>query len=205
MTDEKEKELQELIKTGKFTDPTVFAQLTQEDKENLMNLATLNFILSESAKFRGKVIDAAIFFEAVITETLGNYFVGGNESKKNTLIKSLVFNRQNISSKISLLRKILQIEHKELYEKYKSDFADADKILIFRNNIAHSVLDTSDKFRKEMVKNPLFDGVKINYYQNAEFKTELITQKIVDNFYSDCYKLIGKFVNLQNELLKNNG
>jgi hypothetical protein len=81
MTDEKEKRLQAFISSGKAFEPGFFQTLAAEDKEDFMSLLTINFLFSQSSKFRGKAIDIAIMLEAMLVEFLGKYFCKGQKEK----------------------------------------------------------------------------------------------------------------------------
>jgi len=199
MTDEKEKRLQAFISSGKAFEPGFFQTLAAEDKEDFMSLLTINFLFSQSSKFRGKAIDIAIMLEAMLVEFLGKYFCK-EDKKKNTLLKSVILDRQNFSSKITWIKKILKIEHTEIYKKYESDLKEISRLIDFRNNLAHSILDSGEEFLNEIKKNPLPERIRITYYKDDDMKTEVLTREDIENFYTDCYKSMTKMAALEKEL-----
>jgi|688.fasta_scaffold886247_1 hypothetical protein len=199
MTDEKEKRLQAFISSGKAFEPGFFQTLAAEDKEDFMSLLTINFLFSQSSKFRGNAIDIAIMLEAMLVEFLGKYFCK-EDKKKNTLLKSVILDRQNFSSKITWIKKILKIEHTEIYKKYESDLKEISRLIDFRNNLAHSILDSGEEFLNEIKKNPLPERIRITYYKDDDMKTEVLTREDIENFYTDCYKSMTKMAALEKEL-----
>ena len=106
MTEEREKRLQVFIASGKAFEPGIINTLDKGDKEDFFTLATINFLFSQSAKFRGKAIDIAIMLEAVLAEFLEKYFRKGDD-KKYTLLKSIILYGQNFSSKITWRKKLI--------------------------------------------------------------------------------------------------
>jgi hypothetical protein len=129
---------------------------------------------------------------------LENIFV--KDKKKNTLLKSVILDRQNFSSKITWIKKILKIEHTEIYKKYESDLKEISRLIDFRNNLAHSILDSGEEFLNEIKKNPLPERIRITYYKDDDMKTEVLTREDIENFYTDCYKSMTKMAALEKEL-----
>lgn len=86
MTEEREKRLQAFIASGKAFEPGFINTLDKGDKEDFFTLATINFLFSQSAKFRGKAIDIAIMLEAVLVEFLLLVFMYVEMNSKEALI-----------------------------------------------------------------------------------------------------------------------
>ena len=207
---ETERKLQKIISgfsKGNMKDLMGIAHLSKEEKEQLMYLATVNFLFSQSAKYRGKVIDITIILEMLLAQILSKYFTNDEEMEKS--LNSFVFDRMQLSSKFNLLKKILKIKHIKVWNKYQKDLKEIGELIEFRNNLAHSILDSSNEYiesLKEKGTNFIetnkgdLEEIQIGYLQDEDFRHEKITKKQVDDFYTNCYAKIELLEEIANEI-----
>ncbi len=183
------------------------AHLSKEEKEQFIYLTTVNFLFSQSAKYRGKVIDITIILEMLLAQILSKYFT--NDEEKEITINSFVFDRMQLSSKFNLLKKILKIKHIKVWKKYQKDLKEIGELIEFRNNLAHSVLDSSEVYIESLKEKGInlaktnkgdLEEIQIGYLQDEDYKYEKITKKQVDDFYSNCYAKIELLEDIANEI-----
>jgi hypothetical protein len=210
---ETERKLQEIIaglSKGNIDIATKFIELNSKEKDQLMYLSTINFLLTLSAKYRGKVIDITIFLEMVLAQILSKYFT--QDEEKESVLNSFVFDRMQLSSKFNLLKKILKTNHIKIWEKYDTDIKEIGELIDFRNNLAHSMLDTTPDYINKVIgetkdivseyKKRELDEIQIIYYTDLDSKTEKVSQKQVDDFYAKCYEKIELIQKISGEIMK---
>jgi len=205
-----EKKLQKIvagISKGNIVDAMGMVRLNNNEKEQFMYLATMNFLFSQSAKFRGKVIDITVFMEMVIAQILSKYFTA-NE-RKESLLNSFVFDRMQLSVKFNLIKKIVKVSHPKLWKKYQRDLKEIESLIEFRNNLAHSMLDSSEDYITSLLEKTKdialggkgnIEEIQVGFYKNGDFKYEEITQRQIDEYYTKCSKKIGILQQLSKEL-----
>lgn len=171
MDDITEKRIQAIIRRAIDGEPDAIAQmisLTGEDKEHASYLLAMNFLYSESSKYRGKAIDVMIFLEMSLSQILSNYFVEDNTSKAS-LLNSFVFDRMMLSAKFNLFKRILKTKHETVWKEYHQEVKEIGELLEFRNNLAHSMLNSSEDYIRG---NSQKDRRSSVYYEERRFRTD---------------------------------
>lgn len=209
--DKTEKRLQPIVKKLSSHDSTWmidYDKLSKDDRVKLNHMVTISLLYTQSAKFRGKAIDISIFFETALSMFLASYFC--SDKDKRSRLNSYVFDRMPLTTKFNLLKKLLKLNHQELWNEHRAALKRCSKLIEFRNDIAHSMLDSSSeyatKLREEYSKGPEHsrtqkaDKIQISYFENNDLKTKEITRTQIDKFYKDMYKQIELLQNIQSAL-----
>lgn len=197
--EETERKLQKIISgisNRNLEDAMEFSKLNNNEKEQFNYLLTMNFLFSQSAKFRGKVIDITIFLEMTLGQILADYFA--KDSIKSTTLNAYVFDRMQLSLKFNLFKKILKNKHLKIWNKFQKELKEISELIDFRNNLAHSMLDSSEEYINSILKKAKelkfeqanLNEIQINYFTDNDFKEEKIKQTQIDDYYTNCSKKI---------------
>jgi len=201
------------IFSGDVTVAADIEKLTEHEANLLDQMYAMHFLFSESAKYRGRVIDITIFVEMSLATVLSKYFSEKNQ-KKEAQLNAYVFDRMPLSQKLMLLKNVLKDSYPELASKYSTDLAEIGRLVEFRNNIAHSMLNSNaeylgkvserlKKIRTETSQQKAFEDIQeieITYYQNGKVTTKRITRKDIDNHHSSCIEKASMLQKLSQEL-----
>lgn len=207
-TEEKLQKIISGISKGDIANAMGMIGLNSKEKDQFMYLTTMNFLFSQSAKFRGKVIDITVFLEMVIAQILSKYFTESEE--KESLLNSFVFDRMQLSVKFNLIKKIVRTSHPNLWKKYQRDLKEIESLIDYRNNLAHSMLDSSEDYITSLMnktKNVAMgnkeniEEIQVGFYKDGDLKNEKVTQKQVDEYYTKCSKKIEILQSLSKELI----
>ena len=131
----------------------------------------LNFLYQKSSDIRGRIIDHSIHVEMSLSNLLAEYFCSDN--KKVGLCLSIVFNSGDLtfSSKVKILKTILDTAERELGIFYPKLIDNLESIRKTRNRVAHSKLDTSESF----LKHKHTDRIQLKFYGEGETKQMTIS------------------------------
>lgn len=211
-----EQKLQQIVSKIFAGDPSVAAdieKLTPYEANQLDHMFAMQFLFSESAKYRGRVIDITIFLEMALAITLSKYFSEQNQ-KKESLLNAYIFDRMPLGQKLTLLKNILKDAHPELSSKYSKDLSEISRLIEFRNNIAHSMLNStpaylskiSEKLKKLRTQGYPKDNrdefleIEITYYQNGKVINRRITRNDIDTHHTSCIEKVAWLEQLRQEL-----
>lgn len=211
-----ENKLQQIVSRIFSGDQTVaieIEKLTPYEANQLDLIYAMHFLFSESAKYRGRVIDITIFLEMTLSTVLSKFFSESNQ-KKESLLNAYVFDRMPLSQKLNLLKNILKDSHTELSNKYSKDMAEIGRLIEFRNNIAHSMLNSSpdyigkisERLKKiriassQQINTDVFLEIEITYYQNGKVINKRITRNDIDNHHNSCLEKVNWLQRLLQEL-----
>jgi len=154
----------------------------------LMNNPVLRHLMQveeKSIDVRGRFLAQAIRIESVIEDIISCHFCPDED--KSRLFRSLIMNNTDFtfSSKIKILEKLLKKYYADLFDRYPKIINDANKIRRFRNKIAHTDLDLSQKVWAERRS----DRIRLVYYEDGERKEQIVTDAEIEKRLENCYQL----------------
>lgn len=136
-----------------------------------------------SHKLRGIIIEKAINLETLIDDFIAMYFCH-SQDKFEEFKKHLFWNPQTgFGRKFEIFKFIVLNKSSQLIEVHPTIIEDIDKIVIYRNMMAHRVLDVS---RNAVNKGNANDSMTVKFLKsNTE---EEITKEITDKLIEDLNK-----------------
>ena len=155
--------------------------------------------LDELAKdIRGSILEQAIWIERLIENIIAWHFCP--EEDKRYQFFSLVINGTDItfSSKIKILKKLLELYYPDLSQKYPKVTKELNKVRDFRNKIAHAMLDNSLEF----LAHRYTDRVQLDVYQDGKEKKLVVTIMDRDEKLKECSRIALALDDIQKEVTK---
>jgi hypothetical protein len=123
-----------------------------------------------AAELRGKFLNGSAWIETLIGDILAAYFCG--DSERRGLFFSEVANDMRLSSKATLLDKILEREFPQLRKTYPRLKQRLDSLRAFRNRLAHAHIDTSEA----ALAAGKSDEVTFIFYEDGQMKRQQVTR-----------------------------
>jgi hypothetical protein len=201
-----------LINSDNF--PKVMTEMKKLDSKtkDRLNLYLANRTLhTESARYRGRVVEMSIYLELNLANLLSQYFA---KDEKKELLNSMVFDRMDLQRKLNTLKNILKTQHLEIWKAEQLNLKKIDKLISFRNNIAHSVLNSSpeysEKIRKkvnQMTKEGKtanhLDEIEFGFYENHQWIFKTIKYSEVGEYHKGIYNGISNIENIGKQIIPN--
>jgi hypothetical protein len=186
-------------------------KLDSETKERLSKFLSNRTLHTESARYRGRVVEMSIYLELVLANILSQYFA---KDEMKELLNSMVFDRMDLQRKFNNFKNIVKTQHKDIWKIEQSSLKKIDKLITFRNNIAHSVLNSSPEYSEKVKKkiNKLTaEGKKINhldeiefgYYENQKWIFKAIKWSEVNEFHKGIYDGINQIERIGKIIITN--
>jgi hypothetical protein len=166
---------------------------------------------TESARYRGRVVEMSIYLELILANVLSQYFA---KNEKKELLNSMVFDRMDIQKKLNTFKNIVKTQHLEIWKTEQSNLKKIDKLISFRNNIAHSILNSSPKYlekiRKkvnEMTKEGKsanhLDEIEFGFYENHKWIFKTIKYLEIEEYHKGMYDGVSHIENIGKKIIPN--
>ena len=164
---------------------------TNDRKEKVAKVIEYDMII------RGAFLAHVIPIEELVKDIISYHFCSDEEKRKQFI--SLILNGRDytLASGIEILEKILDIHYHDLTQRYPKLIDDLDKIIQFRNCLAHSMLDTSDGF---LAKNYMDRIRLISYDDRGQTNYRDITRSEIDERLEDCIDIHFALVDIRVEV-----
>jgi len=141
---------------------------------NPVDLMSANRKIHEKANFyRGLFLNRVAVIDSTISTMLANYFCPTDKRKWQLLRSKALSN--SIQRKKELLFEIVQKDYPDYWNDHKEHLEPLTEIIKFRNQLAHSMLDTSE----DALKRPLAEGVGFLDWNNGSPVTDLYFDEFV--------------------------
>jgi len=184
--------------------------LTEEQKVNFQSFLANRTLHSESARYRGRVIEMSIYLEMIIANVLSNYF--GKEDKIS-LLNSMIFDRMDLQRKLNTFKSILKNQHPAIWRKENTAIKKIDKLIAFRNNLAHSMLNSTSEYTnklKEKMDSMTEQGkivekmeeIEFGFYENHQFVFKPITWEEVNAYHKGIMDALKKIEEIAHQIIK---
>lgn len=101
---------------------------------------------------RGAYLVQAIMIEGIIGDIISLSLCPNEDSR--SLFTSLILNYRELTfdGKSKILKRLLESKYPTIVNKHKDVFGQINKIIQFRNKLAHCMLVTSDEFLKKLYR-----------------------------------------------------
>jgi len=158
----------------------------------------LTRLWKQARDVRGLFLEQAIFIENLIGDIISWHFCP-DEDRRN-LFFSLIINNPDFtfSSKIKVLRQLLKLRYPELDKKCPEVIKELEKVIKFRNKVAHRMLDSSEQF----LAKKLTDRIQLVYFKDGQEKHEVVTVKDMQERLKACSRLVLTIVDIQKEVIQ---
>jgi len=198
----------ELINTDIRKAVTETNKLDPKSRDRLKHFLAHSTLHTESARYRGRVIEVSIYLELTLAQILSNYFA---KKDKIELLNSIVFDRMDLQRKLNTLKSILKLEHASIWKKELQNIKKIDTLISFRNNLAHSVLNSSPEYLKKIsekvgllsskgiVANHL-DEIELGFYENNNWVYKKIKWSEIEEYHREIYNAIGKIQSIRKQI-----
>lgn len=146
---------------------------------------------------RGAYLAHVIPIEELVKDIISYHFCSDEDRRKQFI--SLILNGRDytFAHGIEILEKILDIHYHDLIQRYPKLVNDLNKTRRLRNELAHSMLDTSDKF---LAKN-YSDRIRlISYDDRGQTNYIDITRSEIDERLEDCIDIQFALVDIRVEV-----
>mgnify|MGYP003635777401 FL=1 len=184
-------------------------KLNPDSIERLHQYLANRTLHTESARYRGRVVEMSIYLELVLAKILSKYFA---TSEKVGLLNSMVFDRMYLQRKLNTLKTILKTQYPNIWRKENINFKKLDKLIIFRNNIAHSVLNSSPEYSKKIreqsmefikkgKKDKFLDGIEFGFYENHNWVFKNIKWNEIEAYHKGIYNGINKIEDIGKQII----
>jgi len=113
--------------------------------------------IHEKARYlRGRFLNSVAVIERDIALILTDYFCTSDPAKRELFFRYVVTSRGfSLSAKKEALIAIVKCDYPRYWDKHKNILKTLDEIMTFRNRLAHSVVDVSDR----ALARPIEEGV----------------------------------------------
>lgn len=183
--------------------------LNEEEYRHFQHYLSSLILHSEAAQYRGKVVEMSIYLEAVMAKVLSCYF--GAKDKLGVL-NSIVFDRMDLQMKINKFKTILKILHSDVWKREMRLIKEIDKHIAFRNNLAHSILNSTREYDNEFRKKiddfikgesneKKIDQVEFGYFDNHKFVYTAITRENVEQYHQSMIQVIKDIERIAKEII----
>lgn len=156
----------------------------------------LNHLYELSKEIRGSFLDQAIVIEWVIDDIISQHYCP--EETRRRLYFSTVPPELTFLSKIKIFKTILDICYPDLLEKHPNLMKEIDEIRVFRNRIAHSMLEATDEF----LKTGCNDRIWLEYCQRGEKKRLVVRRDDMKERLKGCTRVVLALKDVQKEVIQ---
>jgi hypothetical protein len=155
------------------------------------HLAQSHALHEFAAELRGKFLNGSAWIETLLGDILATYFC--RDSERRGLFFSEVANDMRLSSKATLLDKILQREFPQLLKAYPRLKKRLDSLRGFRNRLAHAHIDTSE----HALATRKSDEVTFIFYEDGQMKRQQVTRDEAQRRANEANQLRKDLVEVQ--------
>ena len=186
-------------------------KLDADTKDRLDRYIANTTLHTESSRYRGRVVEMSIYLELILANVLSQYFA---KDDKKELLNSMVFDRMDLQRKLNIFKKIVKTQHLELWKSEQTNLKKIDNLITFRNNIAHSVLNSSpeylDSIRKKV--NQLtsegklathLDEIEFGYFENQEWIYRPVKWTEIEKYYKGVFEGVNKIESIGGKIIPN--
>lgn len=127
-------------------------------------------LIHEKARYyRGRFLNSVACIEHDIAHILTDYFCTFDLGKRKIFYDDIVTRGFfTLNRKKDVLMKIVQLDYPRYWKKHKEVFSTFKKILEFRNQLSHSIVDVSD----EALARPIEEGIGFTDWKDGKPITE---------------------------------
>lgn len=151
----------------------------------------INRVYDLSKEIRGRFLDQAIPIEMLIDDIISWHFCP--EETRRSLFFSLVTPKLTFSTKIKILKTILELRYPDLLKEYLKLMGEIEKIKNLRNKFAHSMLDASEEFLEKGYD----DRIRLIFYKKGEKKYLVVKVDDIWERLKTCSRVLLALVNIQ--------
>lgn len=157
------------------------------------------------------MIESCVAIEMNLAQLLSAYFTE-EESTKYHILNSMVFDRMSLNEKIKKVKSILLKYHPNINKKYKGNLSNIEKLVKFRNELAHSLLSlTKDNIKNHSIhtdevlsKNGYINELEyfiMSFYSDEELVSKKIKFKDIVRSIDSMLNENKVVMNIKNELI----
>ena len=167
-----------------------------------------NMILhAEAAQYRGKVMEMSIILEVKMAKVLSSYF--GAKEKVDAL-NSMIFDRMDLQKKVNVFKTILKVKHPQVWERERTLVKKIDKLISFRNNLAHSMLNSTLEYNKKFRRNIeaiMKEGTgagkidEVEFFENHDFVFRTIKREEISDYHQQMFQIFKDVDRITKEIL----
>ena len=187
------------------------SKLDSNAKEEFNLYLTNRVMHVESAKYRGRVIEMSVYLENVLARFLSYYFASEN---KREILNSMVFDRMDLQRKLNTLKSIIKTNHPKVWKREQSKLKRIDKLISFRNNLAHSVLNSTYEGKNKLMEKvkklestgsnmKQLDEIEYGYFDNHSWVVKIFNVDELNKYLSEIHESIDLIEEIGNELIEN--
>lgn len=151
----------------------------------------INRIYNLSKEIRGRFLDQAIPIEMLIDDIISWHFCP--EDTRQSLFFSLVSPKLTFSTKIQILKTILQLRYPDLLKEYPKLIGEIKELKNLRNKFAHSMLDASEEFLEKGYD----DRIRLIFYKKGKKKYLVVKVDDILERLKTCSRVLLALVNIQ--------
>jgi len=157
-------------------------------KEHLVHSKVLHEF---AAELRGKFLNGSAWIDTLLGDILAAYFCA--DPNRRGLFFSEVANDMRLSTKATLLDKILQHDFPHLLAAHPRLKKRLDSLRAFRNRLAHAHIDTSER----ALAAKRTDKVTFIFYEDGQMKHQHVTRADAQRRASEANQLRKDLVEIQ--------
>jgi hypothetical protein len=124
-----------------MSESTIPPQSIPEDSPEGVVLGKVHTL---ATRIRGDFMGQAIAIDILIADILANYFTPNNE--RRMLLQSEVFSTSTFGKNINVLKAVVKHSFASFNKSNPEVLSDLDELRMFRNKLAHALLDLSDEW-----------------------------------------------------------
>lgn len=124
-----------------MSEPTIPLQSIPGDSPEGVALGKVHAL---ATRIRGDFMGQAIAIDILIADILANYFTPNNE--RRMLLQSEVLSTSTFSKNINVLKAVVKHSFASFNKSNPEVLSDLDELRMFRNKLAHALLDLSDEW-----------------------------------------------------------
>tara|TARA_R110000751_G_scaffold306669_1_gene425853 strand:+ start:653 stop:1318 length:666 start_codon:yes stop_codon:yes gene_type:complete len=184
-------------------------KLDLKDRDRLNQFLANRTLHTESARYRGRVVEMSIYLEFVLANLLSQYFA---KEEKMELLNSIVFDRMDLQRKLNTLKIILKTQHVNIWKAENPNLKKIDKLITFRNNIAHSVLNSSPEYFQKISKMveqlnkqgkeaDFLEEIEFGFFENNKWILKAIKWSEIEDYHKGIYDGISTIENIGKQII----
>jgi len=151
----------------------------------------INRVYNLSKEIRGRFLDQAIPIEMLIDDIISWHFCP--EETRRSLFFSLMAPELTFSTKIKILKAILELRYPDLLKEHPKLIGEIKKIKKLRNKLAHSMLDSSEEFLEKRYD----DRIRLIFYKKGEKKHLILKVDDIRERLKACSRVLLALVDIQ--------
>lgn len=166
-------------------------EIVKKDSDKGKQLKKITKLENE---IRGSYLNQSIHIEGLIGDIISRYFC--IEEKRRKLLFSIVITESNLSfhKKVEILKKIIELQYPDMKVAYPTLIDTLEqKIIPFRNRLAHSMLDNSEDF---LAKN-YPDRIRLTFYKQGLAKSQDITTSDIEKRLGIGFEVVTQLMEIQ--------